>query len=157
MKIEIPITEVQDFLSNSYNINVGLKNIDLLVEWGAIFHGSIVGELEFDSPVLIFTKEIVEWSDVKKDTTDFRKLLKDFMPLKVNRFEVFDGDLHYADNTLDAIWEVLRNAFIQALLPSIDNQININSVKTETPQDKRNLLQRIFSSGKKKDEDKKKK
>lgn len=27
MKIEIPITEVQDFLSNSYNINVGLKNI----------------------------------------------------------------------------------------------------------------------------------
>ena len=27
MKIEIPITEVQEFLSNSYNINVGLKNI----------------------------------------------------------------------------------------------------------------------------------
>lgn len=27
MKIEIPITEVQDFLSNSYNIKVGLKNI----------------------------------------------------------------------------------------------------------------------------------
>ena len=27
MKIEIPITEVQEFLSNYYNINVGLKNI----------------------------------------------------------------------------------------------------------------------------------
>jgi hypothetical protein len=27
MKIEMPITEVQDFLSNYYNINVGLKNI----------------------------------------------------------------------------------------------------------------------------------
>ena len=27
MKIEIPITEVQDFLSNYYNINVALKNI----------------------------------------------------------------------------------------------------------------------------------
>jgi len=27
MKIEIPITEVQEFLSNSYNIKVGLKNI----------------------------------------------------------------------------------------------------------------------------------
>ena len=27
MKIEIPITEVHDFLSNSYNINVALKNI----------------------------------------------------------------------------------------------------------------------------------
>jgi len=75
------------------------KNIDLSVEWGAIFHGSIVGELEFDSPVLIFTKDKVELSDVNKDTTDFHKLLKDFMPLKVNRFEVFNGDLRYADNT----------------------------------------------------------
>ena len=27
MKIEIPITEVQEFLSNTYNIKVGLKNI----------------------------------------------------------------------------------------------------------------------------------
>ena len=27
MKIEIPITEVQEFLSNYYNIDVGLKNI----------------------------------------------------------------------------------------------------------------------------------
>jgi hypothetical protein len=27
MKIEIPITEVQEFLSNSYNIKVGIKNI----------------------------------------------------------------------------------------------------------------------------------
>ena len=27
MKIEIPITEVQEFLSNSYNIKVGLKNV----------------------------------------------------------------------------------------------------------------------------------
>ena len=27
MKIEIPITEVQELLSNYYNINVGLKNI----------------------------------------------------------------------------------------------------------------------------------
>jgi len=27
MKIEIPITEVQEYLSNTYNIKVGLKNI----------------------------------------------------------------------------------------------------------------------------------
>jgi len=300
------------------------KKIDLSVEWGAIFHGSIVGKLKFYSPVLIFTKDKTDLSDVKKDTTDFRKLLKDFMPLKLNRFEVFDGVLHYADNTskpkvdislkqthilalnltnvtnnkvelpsvvtakasvyegtlnfsmklnalaanatfvlnaeirntnlvllndflkaygnfdvnrgtfslytemaakdgkfvgyikpiitnlkvlgpqdrkdsflnkiwesivgtaafilknqkkdqlaskitikgafknpktntIDAIWEVLRNAFIQALLPSIDNEININSVNKATPQDKRTLLQRVFSSGKKKNQNKKKK
>ena len=51
-------------------------------------------------------------------------------------------------NTLDAIWEVLRNAFVQALLPSVDNEININSVNSVTPVDKRNEFQKIFSSGK---------
>jgi Domain of Unknown Function (DUF748) len=294
------------------------KNIDLSIEWSAIFHGSIVGELELDSSVLIFTKDKVELSDVKSDTTSFRKLLNDFMPLKVNRFEVINGDLHYIDNTskpkvdvalkqthilalnlsnitddqielpstvtasasayegtlsfnmklnalnknptfdlnaelkntnlvllndflkaygnfdvnkgtfglytemaakdgkfkgyvkpiikdldvvgpqdkrdnffnkvyeqivgaagvilrnqkkdqvatkvslegdfknpktniIDAIWEVLRNAFIQALLPSVDNMISLKSVDTEEPSDKRNLLQRIFKSGKKKE------
>jgi hypothetical protein len=59
-------------------------------------------------------------------------------------------------NTLNAVWEVLRNAFVQALVPSVDHEININSVGTEKPEDKRNLLQRIFKSGKKK-EDKEKK
>jgi len=300
------------------------RNIDLSLEWGALFHGSIVGELIFDSPELIFTKDKADLTDIKKDTTDFRKLLKNFMPLKVNRFEVNDGTIRYADNTstpkvdiaikqthilalnlksviddkvelpstvtaqanayegtlsfnmklnaladnatfdlnaeikntnlvllngflkaygnfdvhrgnfglytemaakdgkfkgyvkpiikdlkvvgiedrhdtffnkvweqivgaageifrnqkkdqvatkvnmegsfknpktntLDAVWEVLLNAFVQALLPEVDNTISINSVKTKTPQDKRNSLQRIFSSGKKNNEGKKKK
>jgi hypothetical protein len=300
------------------------KNIDLSVEWKALLHGSLVGELEFDSPVLVFTKNKTELSDVKKDTNDFRKVLKNFMPLKVNRFEINKGSLHYVDktsqpkvdvslknlhvlalnlknaadsstllpstvtasanayggdvkvnmklnalaeeatfdlnsdiknvnlvllndflkaygnfdvtrgtfgmytefaakngdfkgyvkplikdldvvgpddrkdaffnkvwetivggvgvifknqkkdqiatkvqiegnfkdpktNTLDAIWEVLRNAFIQALMPSVDNQININSVGKEGEKDKRNLLQRIFGKDKKEEKDDKKK
>ena len=298
------------------------RDIDLSLEWGALFHGSIVGELTFNSPELIFTKDKVEIGDVKKDTADFRMLLKACMPLKVNRFEVNDGAIHYIDNTskpkvdvslkqthilalnltnvinnkvelpstvtaqasvyegtlnftmklnalaanakfylnaeirntnlvllndflkaygnfdvnrgtfslytemaakdgkfvgyvkpiitnlkvlgpqdkhdsffhkiwesivgaagfvfknqnkdqlatkvtikgdfknpqtktLEAIWEVLRNAFIQALMPSIDNEININSVNSAKPEDKKNILQKIFSTDKK-EEDKKK-
>ena len=38
-------------------------------------------------------------------------------------------------NILDAIWDVVLNAFIQALLPSIDKEININLVNTATPLD----------------------
>src|ERR1035437_8711346 len=75
------------------------RDIDLSLEWGALFHSSIVGELIFDSPELIFTKDKTELSDVKKDTTDFRKLLKAFMPLKLNRFEANNGTIHYVDNT----------------------------------------------------------
>jgi hypothetical protein len=40
----------------------------------------------------------VELGDVRKDTTGFRQLLKKFMPLKVNRFEVGNGTIRYIDN-----------------------------------------------------------
>lgn len=301
----------KDSLSGKQTEFFKAKNIDLSVEWRALFHGSIVGELEFNSGDLIFTKDKAELGDVKKDTSDFRKLLKDFMPLKVNRFEINNSRVHYIDkgstpkvdvalseihllaenltnatdnkvllpstvtaqakayegsmnldmklnplaknatfdinaaiknvnlvllndflkaygnfdvnkgsfglytelaakdgkfkgyvkplikdldvvgpedkkdpffhkiwesivgaagvvfrnqkkdqiatkvplegsfkdpdvDNLEAIWEVLRNAFIQALMPSVDHQININSVGKEGDEDKRNLFQRIF-------------
>jgi len=73
------------------------RNIDLSVHWKALLHGRLVGELVFDSPKLIFTEDKVELADVKKDTNDFRKVLKDFMPLKINRFTINNGELHYAD------------------------------------------------------------
>jgi hypothetical protein len=80
--------------------------IDLSVEWKALFHGSFVGELELKDPSLIFTKNKTELSDVKKDTSDFRKILKSFMPLKVNRFEIFNGSIHYVDRTSKPVVDV---------------------------------------------------
>jgi len=75
------------------------QKIDLSVEWHALLDGALVGELEFFSPELIFTKDKTEIGQVAKDTNDFRKVLKDFMPLKVNRFEINNGSIHYVDNT----------------------------------------------------------
>ncbi len=71
--------------------------IDLSVEWDALFDGRIVGELEFQDPLLVFTKDKVEPGQIAKDTNDFRKILDDFMPLKVNRFEIFNGTIKYTD------------------------------------------------------------
>ena len=73
--------------------------IDLSVEWKALFHGSIVGELVFTDPVLRFTKDKVEPKTLQKDSTDFRQLLDDFMPLEVNRFQIKNGDIRYRDET----------------------------------------------------------
>ncbi len=301
-----------------------VHNIDLSVEWRALFQGEFVGEIEFNSADLIFTKDEAEIGEVKKDTTDFLEVLDDLMPLRINTFTVNDSRLHYVDNTskpkvdvsmkninmiaenltnvkeenialpsslratsdvyegtmtlnmkmnplakpiafdlnaevkntnlkllndflkaygnfdvnkgrfglytelatkdnkfkgyvkpvitdldvvgpedrndaffhklweslvgaagvilknpkekqvatkiplegsfkdpetdvVEAVWEVLRNAFIQALMPSIDNQINLKSVEIEDPKDDRNLFQRIFSKDEKKAEEKEKK
>lgn len=104
--------------------------VDLSVEWKALFHGSIVGELIFEKPNVRFTKDKVEPKDVRNDSTDFRKLLDDFMPLQVNRFEIIDGTLKYVDETskpkvdimmthLHALAHNLKNSYdSSALLPA---------------------------------------
>jgi len=73
--------------------------IDLSIEWRAIFHGSIVGELTFENPELRFTKDKVEPKSLRKDSSSFKNLLNGFMPLKVNRFEVNHGSIRYLDET----------------------------------------------------------
>ena len=73
--------------------------IDLSLEWSAIFHGSLVGKLTFKNPELRFTKDKVEPKTLRKDSTGFRKLLKGFMPLDINRFEIDNGRIRYVDDT----------------------------------------------------------
>lgn len=75
----------------------GAKSIDLSLEWKSLFKGEVVGQLTFFEPTLRFTAEKVEPDKIKKDSTDFKRLLEDFMPLKVNKFEVVDGNLQYVD------------------------------------------------------------
>lgn len=90
-KVDSATSEETDFFKSNI--------IDLSIEWSAIFNGRIVGELLFDSPVLIFTKDRVEPDEITKDSADFRHLLNDFMPLKINRFEVNNGELQYSDES----------------------------------------------------------
>lgn len=73
--------------------------IDLSVEWKSLFYGRIVGELQFINPVVRFTKEKAEPAAIQEDTTDFREVLKTFMPLDINRFEVLNGEIQYIDST----------------------------------------------------------
>jgi hypothetical protein len=105
------------------------RDIDLSLEWGALFHGSIVGKLVFDSPELFFTKNRTELSQVRKDTSDFRNVLESLMPLKVNRFEVNNGSIHYIDNaSVPKVDISLKQTHILAL-----NLTNVINKKIELP------------------------
>ena len=74
------------------------KEIDLSVEWRAIFEGKIVGEVEFDEPVVKYTMDETVGKKAEKDSTSFIQLIKDFMPLDINHFAVNNGQVHYIDN-----------------------------------------------------------
>ena len=114
-KIDSIYLNKQDSLTGKQTPFFGAKLIDLSVEWKAIFHGAIVGELVFEEPTLRFTKDKVEPSNLKKDSTSFKNLLNDFMPLKVNRFEVNRGHIKYVDeNSKPRVDIEMTNAYILA-------------------------------------------
>jgi hypothetical protein len=104
--------------------------IDLSVEWKALFRGSLVGEVIFVSPKLIFTQNKVEPAQLQKDTTDFKRVIKDFMPLNINRVEVQSGEITYKDPSaspdvnvsmkqVNALAQNLRNTYdSKELLPA---------------------------------------
>lgn len=73
------------------------QKVDLAIQWKPLFKRRIVGQLVFEKPTLIFTKNKIELEDVQRDSSDFRKILKDFMPLQVNLFEIRQGSIHYVD------------------------------------------------------------
>lgn len=93
----------------------GASQIDLSVEWKALFHGSIVGELVFESPMMRFTKDKVEPDEVRNDSSSFKNLLDDFMPLQVNRVEINNGSIQYIDESSKPRVDIhLTNAYALA-------------------------------------------
>jgi hypothetical protein len=103
------------------------SEIDLSLEWKSLFKGKIAGELVFDRPFIKFTKDKVELDDVAKDTSDFRTLLRDFMPIQVNRCEITDGHVMYADYSTDPVVE-LDATHINAIAQNLKNTYKSSEV-----------------------------
>jgi hypothetical protein len=114
----------KDTITNKQTKFFSASAIDLSLEWRALFHGSIVGELIFEQPNLRFTREKVEPKDVEKDSSDFKDLKEDFMPLQVNRFEILNGNVRYFDGTSNPkvdIWMTNMHAVATNLRNSYDS------------------------------------
>ncbi|GAB3022098.1 DUF748 domain-containing protein [Cyclobacterium sediminis] len=73
-------------------------NIDLSIHWKALFEGKIVGELLVNQPKLNFVHTPSVDPEVKQDTSDLRGLIRELMPLDINRFEIKQAEVHYIDN-----------------------------------------------------------
>lgn len=71
--------------------------IDFSVQWGALFRGKIVAEIEVDKPVLNFVNgpsKATSQTGVDKDWTE---VVDKLIPIKLNRFEIHNGIVHYRD------------------------------------------------------------
>jgi hypothetical protein len=74
------------------------EKLDLSVEWSAIFHGRLVGKIVVLHPIINFAKgPTQETSQTEIPTKSWTKVVGDLMPLKLNSFEIVDGEIHYRD------------------------------------------------------------
>jgi hypothetical protein len=74
------------------------KKIDLSVEWRALFKGSVVAEIEVQQPVLNYVEGPSEATSQKGiDQEDWIDVVDNLLPLKLNRFEINAGEIHYRD------------------------------------------------------------
>lgn len=84
---------------------IDIQDIDLSVEWSALFDGAIVGEVIFVEPNLNFIggdKKNSNGGGTENQTgenVDWTKPIKKLMPLQINRLEVIRGNVFFYDFT----------------------------------------------------------
>jgi hypothetical protein len=75
-----------------------IPEIDLSVEWKALVRGSVVAKIELREPKVNFVGGSGE-SNQAGGGNDWRQTVKDLVPVKINRFSIVDGQVHYQDPT----------------------------------------------------------
>ena len=129
MKIEIPITELQDYLRNSYNINVSLKNIgedkieanylvSLILTLKEVRKDEIIFQYEVNCLVDLLAKGAhfllgkklddtpIEWdSKTSEVVVDLKKVgaLNDFLKF------YFLSELHFVNEDIVLILNIITN------------------------------------------------
>ncbi|MEO6097892.1 MAG: DUF748 domain-containing protein [Fibrobacteria bacterium] len=73
--------------------------VDLSVEWSALLHGSLVGEVEIWSPKVNFVVAATKKNSQTTIDSSWEDRSKELFPLDINRFAVHDGEIHFRDLT----------------------------------------------------------
>lgn len=73
------------------------EGIDISLEWKALFQGAIVGEIEVNKPMLNFVKGPTEETSQTEIDKDWTQVVDELMPLRINKIEIKDGEVHYRD------------------------------------------------------------
>jgi Domain of Unknown Function (DUF748) len=91
------------------------KLIDLSVEWTALFHGSLVGEIEFINPKISFVQGPTEKESQNGKGANFIETIKKLFPVRINRFDVQNGEVHFRNFHTDPKVDIhLDSLFLHA-------------------------------------------
>jgi hypothetical protein len=119
--------------------------VDLSLEWSSLFKGAIAGKLYVYNPVLNFVSGKHKDEDVKQDTSDFRQLIRNLMPLTVNRFEIKNGQIHFIDLGSDPKIDIAMTK-IYVVASNLTNVINKKELLPATVSASADVYEGTFST-----------
>jgi len=71
--------------------------VDISVEWKALFDGDIVAEIDLHRPVLNFVNGPTERTSQTEPGDNWTETVRDLAPFNINRFAIHGGSVHYRD------------------------------------------------------------
>ncbi|MBA2743354.1 MAG: DUF748 domain-containing protein, partial [Chthoniobacterales bacterium] len=71
--------------------------IDLSVEWKALFQGALVGEVNFERPKINLVNSASRANSQAPLDEPWTQKVRELFPLRINRFTVNEGEVHYRD------------------------------------------------------------
>ena len=72
-------------------------HVDLSIQWMELLHGALVGEVELQQAKLNFVSGPTEATSQTKVDRSWKDRVKELFPLRINRLEAKDGEVHYRD------------------------------------------------------------
>ncbi len=85
--------------------------VDLSVEWKALFHGAFVGEINFEHPEINLVNSASKAGKQAPLDEPWTEKIRDLFPLKINRFTVNNGEIHYRDFSKSPKVDVVMDRF----------------------------------------------
>lgn len=108
---------------------VAVDRINLSLQWSALFRGEIVAEVEVLSPDIHLMAETDETEAQFGEDVDWVKHFQDLMVIKINRFYVEDGSIHYMDMGTEPVVDLPLNDLQLEIL----NITNVENLEKELP------------------------
>lgn len=76
---------------------VSLERLDLGVNWRALFDGAIVAKVAMFRPKVNFVKGPSKATSQTGEEADWKQKLDELVPMRIDRFLIVDGEVHYRD------------------------------------------------------------
>ena len=105
------------------------SEIDLSVQWRELFHGAVVGEVTLQQPQVNFVMGPTPQQTQNGQDERWDKMLQGLFPLKLNRVEIVNGEIHFQNPSATPPVDI----YLRAISATATNLTNSRDLKQKLP------------------------